>query len=181
MKVYSVVELEKPNGEEKIISDNNIFSSREKALQYVHERYLSTREKVDCGCGEKIAEYSGDGWYAVEDNDGNYYEGYISEALEIDSKSPKKDMRLKLTSTITIHISDIDWGEKHPKRLPKSTTRTFTGKELRDGGALMKTKNGGYMIEEFLLYMFIEGFLEMNYNHEAYGFKIELKGIDKVK
>lgn len=84
MKAYSVVELKKGANETSLKLDNNkLFSTRENALEYLHKRYLDVRLIVDVGAGEFEADYSDDGWYSVVENDDTIYEGYVSEALEI--------------------------------------------------------------------------------------------------
>ena len=81
---YAVVELRQECNKEKTIDDTKLFSTREKALAYLHERYDHYRHWADTGAGEMASEYSEDGWYEVVDNDGDSYEGYLSECLTIE-------------------------------------------------------------------------------------------------
>ena len=81
---YAVVELRQECNKEKILDDTKLFSTREKALAYLYERYDHYRLWVDAGAGEMSADYSEDGWYEVVDNDGDSYEGYLSECLTIE-------------------------------------------------------------------------------------------------
>ena len=81
---YAVVELSQECNHEKILTDTNLFSTREKALAYLHERYDHFRLMADAGAGEFSSDYSEDGWYEVVDKDGDSYEGHLSEKLTID-------------------------------------------------------------------------------------------------
>ena len=81
---YAVVELRQECNHEKILTDTNLFSTREKALAYLYERYDHYRLWVDAGVGEFSADYSEDGWYEVVDNDGDSYEGHLSGCLTIE-------------------------------------------------------------------------------------------------
>lgn len=86
--VYIVTELTQENNKEKILSDTFAFSSREKAVGFLHRRYDEARLKADAGSGEFSADYSDDGWYAVIDNDGDLREGYVSEGITVDKEVP---------------------------------------------------------------------------------------------
>lgn len=81
---YAVVELRQECNQEKTIDDTKLFSTREKALAYLYERYDHYRLMADAGAGEFSADYSEDGWYEVVDNDGDSYEGYLSGCLTIE-------------------------------------------------------------------------------------------------
>ena len=81
---YAVVELRQECNNEKILTDTKLFSTREKALAYLYERYDHYRLWVDVGAGEMAADYSEDGWYEVVDNDGDSYEGHLSGCLTIE-------------------------------------------------------------------------------------------------
>lgn len=83
MTAYSVVELTQESNEEKVISDNLLFSTRENALAYLHSRYLDIRLGMD---GDEFAsEWSDDGYYSCVNTDGDCYEGYVSECLAVDA------------------------------------------------------------------------------------------------
>lgn len=84
--VYIVTELTQENNKEKILSDSFAFSSRDKAVEFLHKRYDRARLMADSGSGEFAADYFDDGWYVVVDNDGDSYEGYISEGIVIDEE-----------------------------------------------------------------------------------------------
>lgn len=82
---FSVVELTQECNNEKVISDNHLFSTRENALAFLHKQYLDIRLKMDASCGEFASDWSDDGYYSCVANDGDSYEGYISECLTVDA------------------------------------------------------------------------------------------------
>ena len=79
---FSVVELYQESGREKNISNERLFSTRENAMGYLRKRH----SEVVANCGEGLfsEELSEDGWSAVVNEDGDTYEGYVSEGLEAD-------------------------------------------------------------------------------------------------
>ena len=85
-RVYIVTELTQENDKEKVLSDSFAFLSRDKAVEFLHKRYDRARLIVDSGSGEFAADYSDNGWYVVVDNDGDSYEGYISDGIVIDEE-----------------------------------------------------------------------------------------------
>ena len=86
MKAYSIVELSQECNKEKGLDNNYLFSTREKALAFLHHQYVEMRAKMDATCGEFTSEFSEDGWYECVNKDGDSYEGYISECIEVDAK-----------------------------------------------------------------------------------------------
>lgn len=75
--IYEIVESEKEHGKKEAVSKTTAeFAIRREAEKYLHERYLDTRLFVDCGNGEKVADYCNTGWY-VEDCKGNLFEGRL--------------------------------------------------------------------------------------------------------
>ena len=75
--IYKIVESEKEHGKKKAVSKTTAkFAIRREAEKYLHERYLDTRLFVDCGNGEKVADYFENGWY-VKDCKGNIFEGRL--------------------------------------------------------------------------------------------------------
>ena len=75
--IYEIVESEKEHGKKEAVSKTTAnFTTRREAETYLHERYLEMRLFVDCGNGEKVADYSENGWY-VEDCKGNRFEGRL--------------------------------------------------------------------------------------------------------
>lgn len=85
--VYVVTELTQESNKEKLLSDTFVFSSRDKAVKFLHQRYDRARLMADSGSGEFSADYSDDGWYIVVDNDGDLREGYVSEGLVVDGRA----------------------------------------------------------------------------------------------
>lgn len=85
--VYVVTELTQESNKEKVLSDSFAFSSRDKAVEFLHGRYDRARLMADSGSGEFSADYSDDGWYVVIDNDGDLHEGYVSEGMVVDGRA----------------------------------------------------------------------------------------------
>lgn len=79
---FSAVELYQECGREKGISDERLFSTRENAIAYLRKRH----SVVVANCGEDLfsEDFSEDGWFSVVNADGDTYEGYVSEGLEVD-------------------------------------------------------------------------------------------------
>ena len=88
-RVYIVTELTQECNKDKVLSDSFAFSSRDKAVEFLRRRYDRARLNADAGSGEFTADYSDDGWYVVIDNDGDSYEGYVSEGIVIDEEVAK--------------------------------------------------------------------------------------------
>ncbi len=79
---FSVVELYQEDCSDKVITDERLFSSRENAIAFL-------RRQFDAICEERkdwefSKEFSEDGWYQFVDEDGDLYEGYVSEGMAVD-------------------------------------------------------------------------------------------------
>lgn len=85
--VYVVTELTQECNKDKVLSDSFAFSSRHKAVEFLHRLYDRARLNADAGPGEFSADYSDDGWYIVIDNDGDLRGGYVSEWMVVDGRA----------------------------------------------------------------------------------------------
>jgi hypothetical protein len=111
MTVFTVVELEQDSGKDKTLADTRVFSNREKAQAFLHERYDHSRLWADAGAGERAADYSEDGWYHVTDNDGNVREGYLSAETAVDGQKPARtdtEILKELMDVLMEYNSDRD-------------------------------------------------------------------------
>lgn len=85
LTAFSVVELEQESNGETVIANNHLFSTWDKAMAFLHARYLDVRLKVDF-VGEHSADFDCDkGWYFIVDKEGNSFEGRISKCLTLDA------------------------------------------------------------------------------------------------
>lgn len=83
MKLYVVVELVHECNKDKRLDETFIFKSRERALAYLREKFESVCSDADSLAGLMSKSLSEDGWYDCVTNDGDRYEGYVSEATEV--------------------------------------------------------------------------------------------------
>lgn len=83
MQLYVVVELVHECNKDKRLDETLIFNSSARAMAYLRERFESVCSDVDSLSGLMSKSLSEDGWYDCVTNDGDRYEGYVSEAIEV--------------------------------------------------------------------------------------------------
>ena len=86
--IYAVVELETDDTGRKYLSDTRVFTTRDKGLEFLRQRYAAVKERAVNGGG--AGDYSDDGWYHVVDSDGSEWEGYLSEGMLPDGAAPSQ-------------------------------------------------------------------------------------------
>ena len=83
MQLYAVVVLVHECNKDKRLNETRIFKSRAGAMAYLRESFESVCSSADSLSGLMSKSLCEDGWYDCVTNDGDRYEGYVSEAIEV--------------------------------------------------------------------------------------------------
>ena len=75
------------SGNEREVGNIWVFSLRWQAIAFIRKRYTDELARLGKTVGVFEAEQSDDGWYSIVDKDGDSYECYVSEAVEIDREA----------------------------------------------------------------------------------------------